>query len=376
MAEFEKLLKTVFYYPDANSIAMATKGKERLRIDGDGHFGFGTRQNNQETVRIQGETSDASKLALLINNAAQNSLLAVRNDGNVGIGTSTPTYRLEVNGSFHASGEITANTIRTTGGSLGLHGELTTNGNITVNGNIAANGNISAGGNIAANGSLNYGQLAKLEVADNFTATIRAADLLLGHSSRRGAIGRGPGRALVDLTRELHLNYAADWPDGIRYYGALLSACTRELKENIEEFSSEEAAAILENLNPVKFNLKADDRKARHLGFIAEDCPELVTSTDRKAVNHDHIIAVLTKIIKAQGQAIVSLTERATLLETAFSKFVENAASQSPARPPQTTASRKRSKQIRPGIAARAKSKLGTTAPRALPSQRRKSQEN
>lgn len=372
MAEFEKLLKTVFYYPDANSIAMATKGKERLRIDGDGHFGFGTRQNNQETVRIQGETSDASKLALLINNAAQNSLLAVRNDGNVGIGTSTPTYRLEVNGSFHASGEITANTIRTAGGSLGLHGELTTNGNITVNGNIAANGNISAGGNIAANGSLNYGQLAKLEVADNFTATIRAADLLLGHSSRRGSLGFSPGRALVDLRRELHLNYAADWPDGIRYYGALLSACTRELKENIEEFSNEEAAAILANLNPVKFNLKADDRKAPHLGFVAEDSPDLVTSADKKAVNHDHIIAVLTKMVKEQGKAIASLTESVTLLQTAFRKFVEDAAQQPPSRPRQATSSRKASEQVTPGKTVLAKPKRSAAGPKGLPTRRRK----
>lgn len=301
MAEFEKLLKTVFYYPDANSIAMATKGKERLRIDGDGHFGFGTRQNNQETVRIAGETNDASKLALNVTNANGTTLFAVRNDG-----------------------------------------------------------------------WINYGQLAKLEVANNFTATIRAADLLLGHSSRRGSIGLPPGRALVDLTRELHLNYAADWPDGIRYYGALLSACTRELKENIEEFSGEEAAAILENLNPVKFNLKADDRKAPHLGFIAEDSPDLVTSTDRKAVNHDHIIAVLTKMVKEQGKAIVSLTESVTLLETAFRKFVEDAAQQPTSRPRQATFSRKGSKPTTPGKTVRAKPKRSATSPKDLSTRRRK----
>jgi len=190
-------------------------------------------------------------------------------------------------------------------------------------------------------GWINYDQLAKLDVSDNFTATIRAADLLLGHSSRRGTIGRGPGRALVDLTRELHLNYAADWPDGIRYYGALLSACTRELKENIEEFSSAEAAAILESLNPVKFSFKADDRKAPHLGFVAEDSPDLVTSADKKAVNHDHIIAVLTKMVKEQGKAIVSLTKSVTLLETAFRKLVDDAAQQPTSRLRHDTSSRK-----------------------------------
>lgn len=299
MAEFEKLLKTVFYYPDAHSIAMATEGKERLRIDANGRFRFGARGTPvNETVRITGETDDASKFSLNVTNASGTTLFAVRNDG-----------------------------------------------------------------------WINYHQLAKLDVADHFTATIRAADLLLGHSSRRGSLGLSPGRALVDLTRELHLNYAADWPDGIRYYGALLSACTRELKENIEEFSSEEAAAILANLNPVKFNLKADDRKAPRLGFVAEDSPDLVTSADKKAVNHDHIIAVLTKMVKEQGRAIVSLTESVTLLETAFRKFVEDAAQQPTSRPRQVTSSRKGSKPTTPGKTVRAKPKRSATS---LPARRRK----
>ncbi len=147
MAKFEKLLKTVFYPPDVHSIAMATEGKERLRLDANGRFRFGAKgKPENETVRITGETNDASKFSLKVTNASGTTLFAVRNDG-----------------------------------------------------------------------WINYDRLAKLDVSDNFTATIRAADLLLGHSSRRGTIGRGPGRALVDLTRELHLNYAADWPDGIRY---------------------------------------------------------------------------------------------------------------------------------------------------------------
>ncbi len=52
------------------------------------------------------------------------------------------------------------------------------------------------------------GQLSKLDVADNFIATVRAADFNLGHSGRRGS----PGRALVDLADTLYLNFAGDWP--------------------------------------------------------------------------------------------------------------------------------------------------------------------
>ena len=58
------------------------------------------------------------------------------------------------------------------------------------------------------NGNINYGQLTKLDVADNFVSTIRSGDLFLGHSSRRGT----PGRALVDFGGSLVVNFAGDWP--------------------------------------------------------------------------------------------------------------------------------------------------------------------
>jgi hypothetical protein len=52
----------------------------------------------------------------------------------------------------------------------------------------------------------------RLDVAENGAATVRAADFNLGHSGRRGT----PGRALVDATRQLVVNYGGDWPDGVQ----------------------------------------------------------------------------------------------------------------------------------------------------------------
>jgi hypothetical protein len=67
---------------------------------------------------------------------------------------------------------------------------------------------VRAAGGVLLSDNLAYGgQLNKLDVADNFTATVRAADFLLGFSGRRGS----PGRALVDLTDTLYLNFASDW---------------------------------------------------------------------------------------------------------------------------------------------------------------------
>ncbi len=61
------------------------------------------------------------------------------------------------------------------------------------------------------NGPIEYGSLRKLNVDDQFTATVRCADFTMGHSSRRGT----PGRALVDLDNHLSINHRNDWEDGV-----------------------------------------------------------------------------------------------------------------------------------------------------------------
>ncbi|MBK7826423.1 hypothetical protein [Nannocystis sp.] len=51
------------------------------------------------------------------------------------------------------------------------------------------------------------GQLARLDLREQAAATVRAHDLLFGHSGRHGA----PGRALVDGSDALIVNFAGDW---------------------------------------------------------------------------------------------------------------------------------------------------------------------
>jgi hypothetical protein len=74
---------------------------------------------------------------------------------------------------------------------------------------------------------------------------------------------------------------------------------SREYKENIETLTSEEAMAAFRELEPVKFNYKAD-KEEKYLGFIAEDVPELVAMKDRKGLNPMDIVALLTKVILEQ----------------------------------------------------------------------------
>jgi hypothetical protein len=85
--------------------------------------------------------------------------------------------------------------------------------------------------------------------------------------------------------------------------GVWQDASSRERKENIQELTTADALGALAALNPVTFNYKVDAQE-KHVGFIAEDVPELVASKDRKSLSALDIVAVLTKVVQEQKQTI------------------------------------------------------------------------
>ena len=165
---------------------------------------------------------------------------------------------------------------------------------------------VTSDGNVVYRGALN-----KLEIADNFTATVRCGDFCIGHSGRRGT----PGRALVDSTTVLTLNWGNDWPQGVRYYGQLAAVSSRALKENIADVSGGEALEALDGLQPVKFHFKSDKQKILQIGFIAEDVPSAVATPDRQGVVTSHIVAVLTKVVQDQQTLLTQLSSKVKRLE-------------------------------------------------------------
>ncbi|RPI70803.1 MAG: hypothetical protein EHM45_24375, partial [Desulfobacteraceae bacterium] len=81
--------------------------------------------------------------------------------------------------------------------------------------------------------------------------------------------------------------------------GVWVNASSREYKDRIQSLSAAEALAALNELNPVKYVYKAD-RSEKHVGFIAEDVPELLATKDRKGLSALDIVAVLTKALQEQ----------------------------------------------------------------------------
>ena len=85
-------------------------------------------------------------------------LMALTSAGNLGVGLTNPTYKLQVNGTAYVSGDVefgdnlnlTSNLILASGGKIGINSTIPAQ-NLDVVGNIAATGNIVSVGDITAN---------------------------------------------------------------------------------------------------------------------------------------------------------------------------------------------------------------------------------
>jgi hypothetical protein len=107
--------------------------------------------------------------------------------------------------------------------------------------------------------------------------------------------------------------YLLDVAGQIRVQTTVYSS-SRTLKDNIIDLKSSEALEALKLFNPVKFNYKTDPATA-HIGFIAEDVPNLVAQKNRDAIDPMDIVAVLTKVVQEQSKTIEALAAKIDRLE-------------------------------------------------------------
>jgi len=96
--------------------------------------------------------------------------------------------------------------------------------------------------------------------------------------------------------------------------GVWTDASSRAYKENIHDLPADAALHALHELTPVQYNYKAD-KKEEHVGFIAEDVPDLLATHDRKGMSPMDVVAVLTKVVQEQQKAITELTHKIAVLE-------------------------------------------------------------
>jgi hypothetical protein len=163
-----------------------------------------------------------------------------------------------------------------------------------------------SGRTIARFGQTLAGWAEFLAVTGNgqIVGTVGAKPLILGtnsvnrlHIAGNGNIGLGnnsaPDSPIHHGPTNARLSVGGAWQD----------SSSREYKHGIENLGAGEALAALEKLTPVKFAYNADPAE-RHVGFIAEDVPNLVATKDRKTLGAMDVVAVLARVVQEQQKAL------------------------------------------------------------------------
>jgi uncharacterized protein YgiM (DUF1202 family) len=182
-------------------------------------------------------------------------------DGNkVGIGATEPQQRLEVNGSIQ------------------IHDQ-----------------NSSVAGLMITQSSGDTGYIMHNRAS---TLTIGAGSIDRITIDRDGHVGIGVSRPdhPLEMASGAHVTAGGVWTN----------RSSRDSKENIEVLSSGDAVAAVMALQPVSFNYKAEQDED-YVGFIAEDVPGLLASSDGESLSAMDIVAALTKVVQEQQRRIDEL---------------------------------------------------------------------
>jgi hypothetical protein len=234
------------------------------------------------------DVTGGSRLPFRVRPGAPTSSLDISADGDVGIGTASPAAKLHVNG-----GDVL---VRKTGN--------TTNTQVGV---VLE----SSGGSVDSSWTLrNNPTSGALLVSDNPAGMApfkifpsNSQDLLVLRGNR---IGIGGVANPTD-----NIQHAS----GARLVGGnWTNASSRELKTAIHDLSTETAVSTLAGLKPVTFAYKSnpDDQQ---VGFIAEDVPDLVATSDHRGLSAMDVVAVLTGVVQRQQADIAALSARLAALE-------------------------------------------------------------
>ena len=126
-----------------------------------------------------------------------------------------------------------------------------------------------------------------------------------GNNTEFVVLGNGNvGIGTISPSYPLHMSSGAHVTTG----GVWTNASSREYKKDINDLSLESAKTVLEKLNPVTFTYKKE-KDDQHVGFIAEDVPDLVSKKDRKGLSPMDIVAVVTKVVQDQQKVIKAQDE-------------------------------------------------------------------
>jgi len=185
------------------------------------------------------------------------------NGNRVGIGTTTPKQRLEVNGNIQ------------------IHEQNSSVAGLMITQSTGETGYIMH--NRASTLTIGAGSEDRITI------------------DRHGNVGIGVSRPKhpLEMASGAHVTEGGVW----------VNSSSRTRKENVVALSGELAKSTLLALEPVQFDYKNGDAE-RYVGFIAEDVPELVAVNARDGLSAMDIVAVLTRVVQDQQRRIEALERR------------------------------------------------------------------
>ncbi len=274
----------------------------KLEDAGGGYLGLTTSSFSTFFRTKTATGSETSPIELF--HGAPDASLVVQSSGNVGIGTNTPGEKVHVVGSAGADLRVRLD------GPGGKHVE-----NMYYDGATLAGRFIAATGNTAGNryfGFIGYNDQDGNRLPIRFFTKDAGGTLRTGlfigagqPSGQGGYVGIGtatPGHPL-EVAGGAYCT-GTTW----------VNASSRAYKKDITELPADEALDVFKKLKPVTFEYKANPEE-KHVGFIAEDVPDLVATADRKGIATMDIVGVLTKVVQQQQEEITELKARIARLE-------------------------------------------------------------
>jgi len=261
-------------------------------------------------------------------------VMTLRSNGNVGIGTTSPSATLDVNGEIQAT-SLDINGGGDISGTLNVTGATALNGGITVDTNkfivadstgnttIAGTLDVSANVSLGDNDYLRFGASQDLQIyhdGSNSYINEQGTGNLLIRASSAIRLQRHDGTenfltANQDGTVELYYNGSVKFETtsaGVTVTGTLTETSSIEYKENVKPLEFNEA---IYNVNAVKYDRK-DGSQKDEVGVIAEDLyeilPDLVQTKDGKpeSVKYTKLTMYLLEALKKQNEEIQELKKR------------------------------------------------------------------
>lgn len=265
---------------------IATSNTPAIRLEQNNSGGFTAQTwdiaGNEANFFVR-DVTGGSRLPFRIRPGAPTSSIDISADGDVGVGTASPSDKLDIQGD--ASGAVV--------GRIGT---------------TAANGfpgweYENEGGTVDA--------FAGLDNANNIWKinTVNSIPLVIQTNSTERIRFPAPGGNYITAANGASLTSGGMWAD----------ASSRSYKTNIVDLDANEALAAFKELDPVKYEYKAEPGE-NYVGFIAEDVPELVAMNGHKSLSPMEVVALLTKVVQEQQKTIDTLSAKVEELEKASSK--------------------------------------------------------